>query len=440
MLGTMLGVAVVACLPPACAAGVLVEAESFEDHGGWMLDAQFLDVMGSSYLIAHGLGRSVANARTAVSIPRSGAHRVWVRTKDWVPSHHPGVFRLAVSGDELAVTFGNQGTGWLWQEGGTVVLPRGRVEVELRDLTGFDGRCDALYFAPEGTAAPPDDPAALASWRRGVLGLPDRPPSAGRFDAVVVGGGIPGCAAALTAARLGLRVALIQNRPVLGGNASAEIGITPRGAESALVREVAGPNREAVLRAERSLELYLGWHVFAARKRGDRIAAVVARSTATSRELSFAAPVFIDCTGTGAVGALAGADFRMGREGRAEFAESLAPEAADAMHHGSTVIFATRMAALPTSFPDVPWAEAVSRGYSDLGGQVVDQHDNVGGLTHFWEYGQYLDPLREAEAIRDHLLCAVYGAFATAKRLHPERNANLELARVGIVPAGGESR
>jgi hypothetical protein len=61
-------------------------------------------------------------------------------------------------------------------------------------------------------------------------------------------------------------------------------------------------------------------------------------------------------------------------------------------------------------------------------------------LTHFWEYGQWLDPIADAEHIRDHLFCAIYGTFANAKRRYPTAAANLELAYVGYVPAGGESR
>ena len=67
------------------AAEVLVEAEGFDKRGGWVLDPQFLDVMGSPYLLAHGLGKPVGNAETKVSFPETGKYYVWVRTKDWIP-------------------------------------------------------------------------------------------------------------------------------------------------------------------------------------------------------------------------------------------------------------------------------------------------------------------------------------------------------------------
>ena len=104
------------------AAEVLVEAEGFADHGGWVLDPQFLDAMGSPYLLAHGLGKPVANAVTEVEFPETGNFHLWVRTKDWVPSHHPGRFKVIIDGRELPVDFGNQGHGWIWQDGGTIEI------------------------------------------------------------------------------------------------------------------------------------------------------------------------------------------------------------------------------------------------------------------------------------------------------------------------------
>ncbi|MBM4091265.1 MAG: FAD-dependent oxidoreductase [Planctomycetes bacterium] len=431
-------------LPPwsGMAAEVLVEAETFAERGGWLLDPQFIDQMGSSYLLAHGLGRPVANAKTEIEFPASGRYHVWVRAKDWVPTHHPGWFKVLVGGRTLEPTFGANGQDWAWQNGGQIEVAAGSVTIELQDLTGFDGRCDALYFTTEQAAVPPQQAdEAMTAWRRKLLGLPVPPPSAGDFDVVVAGGGIAGCAAALTAARLGAKVALIQDRPVLGGNASDEIGLNPRGAPGSVVNELAAPGRAQVLQAQPNIRLFLNWHVFSVRKAGARIVSLNAKHTATNQELRFSAPVFIDCTGVGALGFLAGAEYRLGREAQAEFNESLAPLEADRMHHGNSPIFRTRQAEQPVTFPDVPWAVAVAGDYADLGGQVLGPcRDNVGGLTHFWEYGQWLDPFRDAERIRDHLLCAVYGTFANAKRKDPVSTANLELEFAGHVLAGGESR
>jgi hypothetical protein len=101
--------------------GILVEAEDFENYGGWVLDSQFETQMGSPYLLAHGLGRPVADATTVVSVAEAGEYEVWVRAKDWVPSHHPGRFTLTIDGTTLETEFGANGKDWSWQSAGKVV-------------------------------------------------------------------------------------------------------------------------------------------------------------------------------------------------------------------------------------------------------------------------------------------------------------------------------
>lgn len=413
----------------ARSAEVLVEAESFDDLGGWVVDAQFVDQMGSPYLLAHGLGIPVANAKTTVTFPEAGTYRLWVRTKDWVSLHHPGRFRVAVDGNGLLSEFGTTGEGWIWQDGGTVEVAKKSVAIELKDLIGFDGRCDALLFTTDESYRPPEkSDEAMAEWRRGLLGLPDVPPSAGSIDVVVVGGGVAGCSAALTAARLGSRVVLVQNRPVLGGNSSSEIGIRPAGIDRSVVTELVGGDRERVIRAEPRIRLLLGWHAFRVNVEGQRITSIDAKNNRTGEELRLSAPIFVDCTGDGWIGYRAGADYRMGREARGEFDESLAPEKADKTTHGATLFFKITLDEAPAPFPDVPWAKEVAGDHLD----VVSNHS--------WEYGHLRDMISEAEEIRDHLLCAIYGNFANVKQKFPQKAAKARLSHVGYVAARGESR
>ena len=98
---------------------VLVEAESFVQHGGWKLDTQFIHEMGTPYLLAHGLGRPVKDAQTKITFPATGEYRVFVRTKDWVArwkaKGQPGKFKLAIDGQALPATFGTEGAKWHWQ-------------------------------------------------------------------------------------------------------------------------------------------------------------------------------------------------------------------------------------------------------------------------------------------------------------------------------------
>jgi len=419
------------------AAEVLVEAEAFADHGGWVIDPQFMDQMGSPYLLAHGLGKPVANAKTEAEFPQAGAYHVWVRAKDWAASHHPGRFKVLVNGQELAETFGANGQDWSWQRGGEVEVKGKKVAIELKDLTGFDGRCDAIYFTTNKDAVPPDRPdEAMASWRRKLLGLPETPPSAGEFDLVVVGGGVAGTCAAVTAARLGLHVALVQERPVLGGNASSEIKIGPYGLGRPRVDEIiAELRRPKPFAGEKNLQIFFDMHACAVQKDGARIVAVIASHVVTGKRMRLAAPLFVDCTGDGWIGFWAGADYRHGRESYREFNESLAPNEADKRTHGNSVVFQTAMATEPVTFPEVPWATEVSKDYAQMANIPQRKWDP----HHFWEYGQGLDTLQEAERIRDHLFRAIYGTFATVKAKYPEA-ANLKLAWVGHIAARGESR
>ncbi len=469
---------------------VLVEAEAFADHGGWVMDSQFETEMGSPYLLAHGLGRPVADATTAVDVPAPGRYRVWVRAKDWVPSHHPGRFTLSVAGVVLGHEFGADGRDWSWEDGGVVELDGGPVRMALHDLTGFDGRCDAIYLTT-GDDEPPPEPSR--AWRRQLLGLPDVPREAGTFDVVVVGGGVTGCAAALAAARLGCRVALVGDRPLLGGNASKEIGLTPQGRSAPLIAELVERTDDGDLRAAKVFETEPGVSLFLERRvvdvvtDGPRIVAVDAREARTGIESRYRAPVFVDCSGTAILGLLCGARTLFGQESRREYGEPLAPRRRTEAHHGNTVFFRTRVADGAVDFPDVPWAREVARGFDRLTGQLARPGvDNVSGPiagngptawfartgekgapgrrtvgnvmrrlpeglrarlrmrrfpgTHFWEYGQWLDPYTDGERIRDHLLRALYGTFANVRRREPVRYADLELDWVAHVAAKGEYR
>src|SRR3954447_20205073 len=112
--------AAVSTAATATPSGILVEAEEFADHGGWVLDSQFEIQMGSPYLLAHGLGRPVDDARTVVAIPEAGSYAVWVRAKDWVPSHSPGRFTVSIGATRLDTELGANGQDWSWQFAGTV--------------------------------------------------------------------------------------------------------------------------------------------------------------------------------------------------------------------------------------------------------------------------------------------------------------------------------
>jgi len=467
MRNVQLLAAVLACsaLAPAAPAAenhhtVLVEAEGFDAVGGWVIDQQFMDQMGSPFLMAHGLGVPVEDAKATVALPAAGTYRVLVRTRDWTApwdaADPPGKFQLLVDGVALKTLFGTEGAEWHWQDGGTIAVAQddANLTLVLKDLTGFNGRCDAILLTTDPELKPPNEGAEMAEFRRRLLGLPQQPADAGEFDLVVVGGGVAGCCAAISAARLGLEVALIQDRPVLGGVNSSEVRVhlvgdaqkPPYPALGGVVREIGprsqGISREAahyederklgVVEAEKSLHLFLNTHAFKVETQGKRIAAVIAKDVRTSRELRFPAKLFADCTGDGTIGYLAGADYRYGREGRDETGESLAPEQADRQTLGTSVLWNTESTEEPCGFPECPWAVPFD--------EKSYQRATVGSWN--WETGFTRDKIAEAERIRDHGLRAAFGNWAFQKNRAPdkERYARLKLAWVAYIAGKRESR
>ena len=203
---------------------VFVEAEQFANHGGWELDQQSMEQMGSPYLLAHGLGIPVQDASTEIQFPSAGSYRVWVRTKDWVAPWNapgaPGKFQLLLNGKAIPEIFGTKSATWHWHDGGIVKVGK-KATLALHDLTGFEGRCEAILFCKDTDFKPINDLTALTKFRRQLLGLPESPENGGEFDLIVSGGGLAGTCAAISAARNGIKVALVQDRPVLGGNGIA---------------------------------------------------------------------------------------------------------------------------------------------------------------------------------------------------------------------------
>lgn len=422
---------------------VLLEAESFEKHGGWSLDTQFIQPMGSPYLLAHGIGKPVSDATADVTFPAPGTYRVFVRTLDWVARWNapgqPGKFQVLIGGQPLRETFGTKGKEWTWHDGGTVAISTTKTTVSLHDLTGFDGRCDAIYFTSDLDESPPNESKVLSQWRLERLGIPEKPIEKGGYDLVVVGGGYSGMGAAISAARMGCKVALIQDRPVLGGNGSSEVrvwamGLIRRGeyprigeiveefADKATkspgrAEEFGDDKKETLVRAEKNIDLFLNHHAYQVDKDGERIAAVTAFDTRTGRHLRFSGRLFVDCTGHATVGFLAKADWEMTPEGRMGMSNMWVWDEVDQ----------------PTEFPETPWAlDLTMKDFP----YPVDHHGQW-----FWESGFDKDPIGDAEAIRDWNLRAVFGAFNAMKnRDGRDKHRNAVLSWVAFVGGPRESR
>jgi len=440
------------------AADYLLEAESFTNKGGWVVDQQFMDLMGSPYLMAHGLGNPVKDAITRVSLPASGTYYVYARTYNWTSpwkdGEGPGKFRIVIDGKELSTTVGDNGTAWMWQAVGQVTVDKQLITVGLRDLTGFNGRCDALYFTTERNQMPPNGPEELNVFRRKMAGLPDVPPTAGKYDLVVVGAGVAGMSAAIAAARLGCKVALINDRPVLGGNNSSEIRVHLGGRievghykELGNLQKEFGPlkggnaqpasqyedeKKDQIIANEKNITLFPNYRALAVEMNGEKIRSVTAKYIETGEELRFEAPLFSDCTGDGTIGFLAGADWKMGREGKDEFNESTAPEKADKMTMGSSVQWYSVDTNETVGFPRFQYGVE----FNEKNCEKVP----MGEWT--WETGMNLDQINDFERIRDYGLLVVYSNWSFLKNGLPENDPfrNKKLDWVAYVAGKRESR
>jgi hypothetical protein len=438
---------------------LFVEAEQFANHGGWELDQQSMQQMGSPYLLAHGLGIPVEDATTEVEFPSSGNYRVWVRTRDWVAPWNapgaPGKFQLIVNGVALNEVFGTKSAVWHWHDGGIVKVDK-KTSLALHDLTGFEGRCEAILFCKDTEFEPTNDIEKLTRFRRKLLGLPPTPEEGGDFDLIVSGGGLAGTCAALAAARNGIKVALVQDRPVLGGNGSSEVRVWPEGHTNKplfphvgdIVNEILPPiikqpgnvfNGVAanyyddalklkIVKAEPNITLLLNHRVIGVEVKAHEIKAIIIQSTLTSHQYKLTGKLFSDCTGDATIGFLAGADYEykveqlMGSSNlfnildAANKDEVLACECKDK----SALAMKCEMGNFEQPFPRCPWALDLSdkpfpgrKGVNTFGVEGLNSFANM----WYWESGFNQDQVNDIELIRDHNFRAMYGAWDVIKNI-----------------------
>jgi len=483
---------------------ILIEAESFKEKGGWVVDHEAFPKIGSAYLMAHGIGRPVKDASTDFDA-KSGIYTVWVSTYNWTAPWYngkgPGEFSLSINGKQIGKNLGTEGKNWMWVKAGKVKL-KDRNHIVLHDLTGFNGRADAIFFT-QGNSVPDYSSLNRSSVTDKVDG----------YDLVVAGGGIAGCSTALTAARLGLKVALVNNVPWLGGNilygAHAcgkmfvnlypEIGysvcemigarteeknnpayyhvskngcsypnpdaelpsweeikgkiattpfiesweaLTPEERSSADKEETDYVNsekeririafvREKLLR-EAGVDIYANKHIFKVGKDGRRIVSLTARDMQGGNDLEIKGRLFVDCTGDGDLGYLAGAEYMIGRESKAYAGEKHAPEVSDMKMMGSTIYWRAFPRKESGKFPDVkklPWAAQCD----------ADYHLPVPKNRWWWETGMEIDNSMEPELVRDNYLRCLFGNWAYIKN-HVAEFKDMRLDYLNFIAAKRESR
>lgn len=447
-----------AAMPWASGTDVWVEAESFTHKGGWVLDQQFMDLMGSPYIMAHGMGNPVEDAETEFEIPEAGNYTVYVRTfnwtSPWTDAEGPGKFKVKVAGKTLSGTVGCTGDKWQWQRAGQVRLKAGKHKLALHDLTGFNGRCDAIVLTTNPDIVLPDGGDELLSVRRSSLGLDTAKVQQGEYDLVVVGGGIAGMCAAVSAARGGMNVALVNDRPVLGGNNSSEVRvhlgghveIGPNKGLGRMIREFghsrsgnAKPadfyedaKKDSFILAEPGVTLYPCFRAMSVTTDGNRIKTVTIQNIENNSEVVLSAPLFSDCTGDGTIGYLAGADYVMGRESRSEFNEPLAPEVADSLTMGASVQWYTYEEPKATRFPEFSYGVEFNDGNCE----------RVTMGEWKWETGMNRDQITEAETVRDYGLMVIFSNWSHLKNhlVDNSRFRNRSLDWVAYIAGKRESR
>ena len=285
-------------------------------------------------------------------------------------------------------------------------------------------------------------------------------------DLAVVGGGLAGVCAAITAARQGISTILIQDRPVLGGNASSEIRLWILGAtshmgnnnrwarEGGVVDEILSENfyrnpegnpvildtilLEKVIQ-EPNIQLLLNTVVFDLRKSSDRlIEKVYAYCSQSTTYYEISATVFCDASGDGIVGFKAGASFRMGAESKLEFGEGFAPDESYGQLLGHSIYFYSKRAPKPVKY--IPPAFALKDIRQIPRYKIIDKDDH--GCRFWWlEYGGHLDTIHETEEIKWELWKVVYGVWDYIKNSGKfEDVENLTLEWVGAIPGKRESR
>ncbi len=413
---------------------IWIEAESFDDLGGWVVDQQSMESIHSAYVMAHGMGKPVADATTHFYVEKSGAYAVWALTRDWTAvwgvKDSAGKFQLGIDETTLKAALGTNGEKWGFQRAGKLRLKQGWHTLRLHDLTGFNGRCDAIYLTT--SAEEPSSQIESLDEKRKRLHWKAVEKREEVFDLIVVGGGVAGVCTALAAKRSGVKTLLIHDRGVLGGCNSSEIRVCMGGRIHLppfenignIVKEIApvagDPSyyKKEYFEDERKLlafendrfgafpkhEIAFHTSVTEVVKEGNAIKGVVCTDTRTGKKRSYFAKLFSDCSGDGILSRLAGAEVMYGRESKEEFNEGLGAERHENLVMGHSIRwYATK--GEPSAFPDIDW---------NLG---IDEKSCLFVTSGDWEQetGFRKHMVDEIEYIRDYGLRAIYSNWSYQK-------------------------
>ncbi len=434
---------------------ILIEAESFQNKGGWVIDQQSMETIHSAYLMAHGMGVPVEDAVTSFEVEHDGLYYVWALTRDWTAvwdvKKSAGTFEIIIDEAKPEAVLGTNGASWDWQLAGTAMLSKGKHRIALHDLTGFNGRCDAILLT-QSEEKPSRNIDELDKIRK-ELNYKSVVDTEKYYDLIVVGGGIAGICTALSASRSGLTTLLIHDRPVLGGCNSSEIRV-PNGGHikeppyenlGNVVREIAPvygnpaaydkkyfeDDRKMLVFENTKADVITCERVTDIETENREITAVICTNIESGKKTKFSGKLFADCSGDAILARLGGAEVMYGTEAYDAFQESLAPKTGTNEVMGQSIKWYSEEKAENSFFPDLDW------------NLEFDEETCFNSFTGGWEQetGFTRHMVDEIEYIRDFGLRAVYANWSYQKNhaVNKDKFAKSELVWVSALGGKRES-
>ena len=296
------------------------------------------------------------------------------------------------------------------------------------------------------------------------------------YDVAIVGGGLSGVCAALSCARHGAKTAIIQARPVFGGNNSSEVRMHVCGAnchavkkdlaETGILMELQLLNKSVndqhsfpvwdtviwgKLKYQNNLTCYLNTTMDDVVMDGERIKSIVCRQATTETTYKFNAKIFVDATGNGTLGYFAGAEFRYGSEAKKEFNEPDSPEQENGNTMGNTILFHSTDMGENVPFKRPEWAYKFSEDdlqnrphgnttWSHGENGVVEEYNVSSGYWWLELGGESKNIIEETEKINEELYKCLFGVWDHIKNDEGHNAENYAIDWVGAVPGIRESR
>lgn len=436
---------------------IFIEAESIKERGGWVVDTASVEKIHSAYVMAHGMGVPVYDAVTEFYLDGDGEYSIWALTRDWTAvwgvAEPAGKFEILVDGAPMPCVLGTNGKDWSWQLAGRKKLSGGKHSLALHDLTGFNGRCDALYITDSDIA--PSNAVCDIDLMRERLSWKSVSDDGKIYDMVVVGGGIAGICAALSASRCGVSVALIHDREVLGGCNSSEvrvcmggiINLPPYEKLGNVVRSIApivgypSTYRKEYFEDDRKKfafelreygpaphKLYLNEMVTEVEYEAGSVSSVICTNAETGKKTRVRGKLFADCSGDGVIARRVGCEVMYGREARDVFGESLAPEKHQNLVMGHSIRWYSEEKEHPVDFPELDW------------GLNFSDSSCLNCISGDWEQetGFMRDMVKDIEYIRDYGLRAIYSNWSYQKHKFKDKEKFKNRALSWVSHIGGK--